>query len=61
MEKLLQELAGFLSIDNLSKSGVTPDILKFSMRFTVAVLNAMGNSAAREEPINMMQKDIGFF
>ena len=58
---MLEDLTGFLSIDDLSKRGVTPDILNFSMRFTVAVLNAMGNSAAREEPINMMQKDIGFF
>jgi hypothetical protein len=59
-EKVLEDLTGFLSIDDLSKRGVTPDILNFSMRFTVVVLNAMGNSAAREEPINTMKKDIRF-
>jgi len=59
-EKLFQDLAEHLGVEGINRRGVKTDIIHFSMRFTLTVLNAIGSSITRDALIGKMKKDIGF-
>jgi hypothetical protein len=47
-------------VEGINRRGVKTDIIHFSMRFTLTVLNAIGSSITRDALIGKMKKDIGF-